>query len=1057
MNLEELRRKRLKWVEANRENDFEEGIGRLLTELYPDNAHFIYELLQNAEDARATEVRFILKEDGAEFEHNGSQLFTLEDVESITSIGVSTKKDDPTNIGKFGVGFKAVFAYTETPEITSGQYHFRIRDLVVPDTDGLSPCDLGERGTRFLFPFDNSEKYPEKAREEIEENLRQLDESTLLFLNNIRKIEYLLPDSSLGFLERKETDGNRIEILVQHPEDSESTSIFFLRFEKTVDVNDEKGEPKSCRIAVAFGLEEREEDAKKSDKKRKQPSSTQWRIQSLERGRVSIYFPAEKETSNLRFHLHAPFASTVARDSVRRCKANDELRDHLADLIAESMTAIRDQGLLTVGFLATLPNNRDHLSLFYKPILDRLITAFQSEDLTPMKQGGHAAAKGIFRGLGLGPLSALISDNDLATIIGEGYSPPLWAANPPLRNQREDNFLTMLDIPAWTTQTLVNKLSASETIMRWLAKKPEEWHQRLYSLLGDFLLGAPSSYAAKDELSKLRIIRCSDDKYRVGNECYFPSDDPSDDVEQDEVFPRVVEAVYSSGRNSENEKARKFLENIGVREVDETERVKAILKQRYSKDSIKPRKQDMDGFVSLVEKEPEQAGLFRRYYIFELENEKWGQPGAVFLDSPYLDTGLKAYYDALGENSSRQWALSPKYEESGIEPKRLGEFAEKVGAQTKLKPKEQKILRNHPEKDKLEDDGGWSPSYGTNEDYDIPEFDVLLARPGLSKSKLVWETMNAVPDDVLKARYRSNSWYPTKLANSTLVHKLRKNEWVPQKQDDEKKCRFVKPSDAVAESLPSGFRFDSGAKWLESIEFGKAKRDHDALERDRQEQATWNYQRRNTAAKEIGFSSIEEAQEAQEMAKLKRQDPEGYKRWKDSNEKKASFPTRTAKNPERRKGRLAGQYADASEKEYETQERSVRTSRGDIDPTISLRNWYTNDADQMICQICKEEMPFRKRDGEYYFEAVEALSQKYFNKEHEAQFLALCPLCAARYKEFVKRDEDRMRELHAALKELTDSDEPEIVLTLGEWETSLRFVETHRSDIMTILSKSPSP
>ena len=91
MSLKELRRKRLKWVEANRENDFEEGIGRLLTELYPDNAHFIYELLQNAEDARATEVRFILKEDGVEFEHNGSQLFTLEDVKSITSIGVSTK------------------------------------------------------------------------------------------------------------------------------------------------------------------------------------------------------------------------------------------------------------------------------------------------------------------------------------------------------------------------------------------------------------------------------------------------------------------------------------------------------------------------------------------------------------------------------------------------------------------------------------------------------------------------------------------------------------------------------------------------------------------------------------------------------------------------------------------------------------------------------------------------------------------------------------------------------------------------------------------------------
>jgi hypothetical protein len=216
-NIQQLSDKRKKWVEANRENRFEDGIKRLLTDLYPDNAHFIYELLQNAEDARASVVRFILNDDSVEFEHNGDRLFSIEDVDSITSIGVSNKKDDPTNIGKFGVGFKAVFAYTTTPEIESGEYHFRIRDLVVPDTDGLAPCALGEKQTRMIFPFDNPRKPPEKALAEIERNLRHLNESTLLFLGQIRKIEYLLPDSTLGFLERTETDGNRIEISVQHP------------------------------------------------------------------------------------------------------------------------------------------------------------------------------------------------------------------------------------------------------------------------------------------------------------------------------------------------------------------------------------------------------------------------------------------------------------------------------------------------------------------------------------------------------------------------------------------------------------------------------------------------------------------------------------------------------------------------------------------------------------------------------------------------------------------------------------------------------------------------
>jgi len=53
MQITSLTNKRRKWVEANRENGFEEGIVNLLTELYPDNAHFIYELLQNAEDTGA--------------------------------------------------------------------------------------------------------------------------------------------------------------------------------------------------------------------------------------------------------------------------------------------------------------------------------------------------------------------------------------------------------------------------------------------------------------------------------------------------------------------------------------------------------------------------------------------------------------------------------------------------------------------------------------------------------------------------------------------------------------------------------------------------------------------------------------------------------------------------------------------------------------------------------------------------------------------------------------------------------------------------------------------
>ncbi|HLP82405.1 MAG TPA: hypothetical protein VK141_10515, partial [Nitrosomonas sp.] len=296
MTIIQLSEKRKKWVDANRENGFDDGIKKLLTDLYPDNAHFIYELLQNAEDAGATQVTFILNEDNIEFEHNGNRLFSLADVDSITSIGVSTKKDDPTSIGKFGVGFKAVFAYTNTPEIQSGEYHFRIRDLVIPEMITPIIPSLGEKRTRFIFPFDNPKKSIENARLEIERNLRQLDENTLLFLSNIEKIEYLLPDSTMGCLRRGNNKDYRTEIIVQPPGTTEEMSFFFLRFEKMVHVHDDEGSDKSCKIAVAFSVaENRQQHSEESDNQKAKKNAPRWGIKPLKSGRVFIYFPAEKE------------------------------------------------------------------------------------------------------------------------------------------------------------------------------------------------------------------------------------------------------------------------------------------------------------------------------------------------------------------------------------------------------------------------------------------------------------------------------------------------------------------------------------------------------------------------------------------------------------------------------------------------------------------------------------------------------------------------------------------------------------------------------------------
>ena len=96
--------------------------------MYSDPTHFVYELLQNADDYGATEVLFKLSEEDIVIEHNGVP-FKEENVKAITYIGKSTSREDLVKTGRFGIGFKSVFAFTATPIIISGSEHFKIYGL----------------------------------------------------------------------------------------------------------------------------------------------------------------------------------------------------------------------------------------------------------------------------------------------------------------------------------------------------------------------------------------------------------------------------------------------------------------------------------------------------------------------------------------------------------------------------------------------------------------------------------------------------------------------------------------------------------------------------------------------------------------------------------------------------------------------------------------------------------------------------------------------------------------------------------------------------------------
>lgn len=125
--------------------------------------------------------------------HNGKP-FTEADIQGIC--GIRSTKDEPESgkIGRFGIGFKSVYAYTKTPQIYSGQYSFRICNLVLPYAE---ENEATGDDTILILPFDG-EVNPETAYNEIGDALKKYLSSDVLFaLCNVRNISCkIYPDEN---------------------------------------------------------------------------------------------------------------------------------------------------------------------------------------------------------------------------------------------------------------------------------------------------------------------------------------------------------------------------------------------------------------------------------------------------------------------------------------------------------------------------------------------------------------------------------------------------------------------------------------------------------------------------------------------------------------------------------------------------------------------------------------------------------------------------------------------------------------------------------------------
>ena len=446
--------------------------GELAADLYADRTHFIFELLQNAEDAlgrpnhspRSRTVRFDLSEESLHVSHYGKP-FDHSDVKGICDIALGTKAEDLTQIGRFGVGFKSVFRVTARPEIHSGSEDFVIEDYFFPHA--AQPIERGPDQTVFIMPL----RDPDENREEIARGLRRIGLDTLLFLREVETIDWTLPNGESGRYVRQSScqtclgkrpdtcqDVRKVTVVGESTDqgDAERSWLVFSTPMYALD------DILAGHVEVAFLIE----DA---------------RIVPVSPSPLVVFFPTVVDT-HLGFRIQGPYRTTPSRDNVPETDEwNQECIEKTGDVLVDALVWLRDHNMLDVDVLRCLPIDRgkfddeSRFATLYESVKD----ALRSHDLLPTFGGGHMAAPSVklartqeLRELfDRKQIKRLFKSNHAMSWLTDGVSQD---RTPDLRTY----LMEELDVDEVTPQTILSKLDRS-----FLRCQSNGWMCRLYEFL----------------------------------------------------------------------------------------------------------------------------------------------------------------------------------------------------------------------------------------------------------------------------------------------------------------------------------------------------------------------------------------------------------------------------------------------------------------------------------------------------------------------------------------------------------------------------------------------
>lgn len=559
-----------------------------IIQLYTDRSHFIYELLQNAEDAEATSIRFVQYHDRLEVLHDGRP-FTAKNLQGLCDIGKSDKVDNLNQIGEFGVGFKSVFGICDTVLLYSEPSHFRNSDIgdAVPFSvkivDFTSPKDIEQEAfdrsftTKFVFPYVVGRTFSgfkslEELNRTLSAKLKNLGITTLLFMKNLELIEYQIHmdgESIDGqYLLEKSSVNDHCSLVsalgvfdATDEKRENAEEISYLKFSRPIDADSKR------TVDIAFPVIVNEDGS--------------YVCQKPDNPYISVYFPTETE-SKLGFIVQGPYRTTPNRSSI---PADDEdnirLAKETAILLRETILELRDAGKLNMSFVNSLPLNIrdfDNYALFM-PLHEIVRTLFVRDSVIPCRNGGYVSAQ-YAKIARQEKLVSLFDDELLSELIYDGGH-YCWLPTYMTETNREYE-----TVYKYLTAELKISVIRPEDLRVYFASNPaflpkqtDNWIVDLYSILEN--VGAAFS-KARNETNMLiaEIIKTSTGEFvaayrKTEGKQYIPNVFlPSENIQINEIH-FVDKQIY--------ERCRHFFDDIlQLQKPNEYEFFVTDVKKRYS-------------------------------------------------------------------------------------------------------------------------------------------------------------------------------------------------------------------------------------------------------------------------------------------------------------------------------------------------------------------------------------------------------------------------------------------------------------------------------------------